>query len=102
MTIAIGKRSKRTHAFAMLATALALAAAMTPEAGTGRAETILRVEAIVVRPPAMPTISQRGQSLWIDNPGAVAISIDDEAPSASRLVRLVPGHAPIRRITLTF
>ena len=88
----------------MFATALALAFAMTPQAGATRLETVLRVEAIVVRPPAMPTIRRRRHDLVIENPGAIAIAIDDEAPlaAASRTVSLATTGANLRRITLIF
>jgi len=101
--IAIGKGAACTHAGIMFATVIAMAAMMTPEAGASRVATALRVEAIVVRPPVMPTIIRRGASVRIDNPGAIAISIDDEAPRAatSRTIRAADGVA-VRRITLIF
>lgn len=74
----------------MFATALAMAAA-----------TSFRVEANVVRPPAMPRIQQVRQGLVIDNPDAIAISIDDAPASAGRTLR-VTGEPTIRRITFIF
>ena len=88
--IAVGKAISRTHAGAMLVTALAMAAA-----------TSFRVEANVVRPPAMPRIQQVGRSLVIDNPDAIAISVDDAPASAGRRMR-VTGEPTIRRITFIF
>lgn len=87
----------------MFATVLAMAAATTPHAGLNRVTTGLRVEAIVVRPLAMPNIRRSRQSLIIDNPGAIAISIDDETPSsASRTIPLSFRTTAIRQITLIF
>ena len=74
----------------MIATALAMAAA-----------TSFRVEANVVRPPAMPRIQQVGQSLVIDNPDAIAVIIDHEPATARRTLR-VRGEPTIRRITFIF
>ena len=85
----------------MIAIALALTIAASSQAGPGRALDHLRVEAVVVRPAPMPTIRSGRRMLVIDNPGAIAISVDDEAPSSvSRAVPL--GAGPIRRITLIF
>jgi hypothetical protein len=63
----------------------------------------LRVEAIVIRSPVMPTFVRHGASVRIDNPDAIAISIDDEAPRAatSRTIRAASSNA-VRRITLIF
>ncbi|MGE0179354.1 MAG: hypothetical protein AB7O91_05995 [Sphingomonas sp.] len=88
----------------MSVTILALALAMTPPAGAQAHAGSLRVEAIVVRPPAMPRISRSRHGIRIDNPGAIAISVDDEPPqaTASRLIGGPAGGRTIRRITLIF
>jgi hypothetical protein len=85
----------------MLVTALALAAAAAPPTAANRVATGLRVEAIVVRPPAMPSVRRAPQGLVIDNPGAIAIAVDDGRPSARRTLRLTRGGS-IRRITFIF
>lgn len=86
----------------MLATALAMAAAATlPPSAANRTATGLRVEAVVVRPPTMPSVRQAGRGLVIDNPDAVAISVDNQPATADLTLRVI-GEPTIRRITYIF